>query len=57
MHRPKRRESRYHSGRSRDWIKIRNMARPAIRAIDRIHKNLLTTVGYCLMIKFSRRLF
>ena len=31
MHRPKRRESRYHSGRSRDWMKIKNMARPAIK--------------------------
>ena len=30
-HRPKRRESRYHSRRSRDWIKIKNMARPAIK--------------------------
>jgi ATP-dependent DNA ligase len=26
----KRRDSRYHSGRSRDWIKIKNMAHPAI---------------------------
>ena len=25
----KRRDSRYHSGRSRDWIKIKNMAHPA----------------------------
>jgi hypothetical protein len=24
------RDSRYHSGRSRDWIKIKNMAHPAI---------------------------
>jgi hypothetical protein len=29
-HRRKRRESRYHSGRSRDWIKIKNRAHPAI---------------------------
>jgi ATP-dependent DNA ligase len=26
----KSRDSRYHSGRSRDWIKIKNMAHPAI---------------------------
>ena len=26
----KRRDSRYRSGRSRDWIKIKNMAHPAI---------------------------
>jgi bifunctional non-homologous end joining protein LigD len=26
----KRRDSRYHSGRSRDWIKIKNPAHPAI---------------------------
>jgi hypothetical protein len=26
----KRRDSRYHSGRCRDWIKIKNMAHPAI---------------------------
>jgi ATP-dependent DNA ligase len=26
----KRRDSRYHSGRSRDWIKIKNFAHPAI---------------------------
>jgi bifunctional non-homologous end joining protein LigD len=26
----KRRDSRYHSGRSRDWIKVKNMAHPAI---------------------------
>ena len=26
----KRRDSRYHSGRSRDWIKIKNIAHPAI---------------------------
>ncbi len=26
----KRRDNRYHSGRSRDWIKIKNMAHPAI---------------------------
>ncbi len=26
----KRRDSRYHSGRSRDWIKIKNMAHPAM---------------------------
>ena len=26
----KRRDSRYHLGRSRDWIKIKNMAHPAI---------------------------
>jgi ATP-dependent DNA ligase len=26
----KRRDSRYHSGRSREWIKIKNPAHPAI---------------------------
>jgi len=26
----KRRDSRYRSGRSRDWIKVKNMAHPAI---------------------------
>ncbi len=26
----KRRDSRYHSGRCRDWIKVKNMAHPAI---------------------------
>ena len=26
----KRPDSRYHSGRSRDWIKIKNMAHPAV---------------------------
>jgi ATP-dependent DNA ligase len=26
----KRRDSRYRSGRTRDWIKIKNMAHPAI---------------------------
>jgi bifunctional non-homologous end joining protein LigD len=26
----KRRDSRYHSGRCREWIKIKNMAHPAI---------------------------
>jgi hypothetical protein len=32
----KRRDSRHHSGRSRDWIKIKNMAHPAIeRAMPR----------------------
>ncbi len=26
----KRRDNRYHSGRSRDWIKVKNMTNPAI---------------------------
>ena len=26
----RRRDSRYHSGRSRDWIKVKNMAHPTI---------------------------
>jgi hypothetical protein len=37
----KRRDSRFHSGRSRDWIKIKNVAHPAIER--------------ALLIAFSKR--